>query len=215
MRFIALDFETSGRSSERHAPVSIGMAVMDGEDVLAETEFMIGPTKHWKTGAIEREYDINALIISGTHWKDVLAAPHPKAVVEQIREFSAANDAMNLTIKAFNAPFDIAFFSLTLFLASDWHPTIKGVMVQPKPPLLGPWQCVLMRARHELSLPDYKLDTVASHFGLARSGEKHGALEDAILCGRIDSRMTAASGNSLDKGVGKQTGAAAMQGETQ
>lgn len=191
MRYLSADFETSGRSHERHAPVSLGLAVMEGENVLASTEFMIGPTKHWKTGEIEREYDVNALKISGTSWKDVLAAPHPKVVVGQITDFADENDARDLPIKAFNAPFDISFYSLLLYLASDWHPTIKGVKVQPKPPLLGAWQCVLMRARAELSLPDYKLDTVAAHFGLSRSGEKHGALEDAILCGRIDFRLAA------------------------
>lgn len=67
--------------------------------------------------------------------------------------------------------------------ASDWHPTERGVKVQPVPPFCGPWECALMRARRDLRLSRYSLDEVAGALGLSRSSDTHGALEDAVLAG--------------------------------
>lgn len=185
MKILALDFETSGTDPSRHAPVQLGLAVMDGNDVLASAEWIIGPTLHWKTGKIEREYSVTALEVSGLSWKAIKTAPLPAAIVSEARRFVAENSAEHLPVWAYNASFDHGFMSTLMFLASDWHPTVRGVKVRPKPFLLGGWHCAMEFAMNSLDLEDYKLDTVAAHFGLSRSTDKHGALEDSILAGRV------------------------------
>lgn len=194
MRVLACDFETSGTDPNRHAPVSVGYAVMEGQVEIASGEWTIGPTHHWKTGQIEREYDVRALEVSGASWPKIKASPQPKVVVAHMAEFAKKHGCADLPVVAFNAPFDLAFYSTLLWLASDWHPTDRGVKVQPAPPFYGPWFCALMLARRELSLAKYDLDTVAAHFGLSRSSDRHSALEDAILAGRAFDRLTAPPG---------------------
>jgi DNA polymerase III epsilon subunit-like protein len=39
-------------------------------------------------------------------------------------------------------------------------------------------------------LGSYTLDAVCAALGLSRSGEKHGALEDAILAGQVFAQLT-------------------------
>jgi len=43
MRFLSLDFETSGLDSRRHFPVSLAVALMDGEEVVDSREWTIKP----------------------------------------------------------------------------------------------------------------------------------------------------------------------------
>lgn len=192
MKVLALDFETSGTDPRRHAPVSVGYAVMEGADVLASEELYVGPTRHWKTGRIEREYDVCALEVSGASWPKVKASPPPAVAVGHMARFAEAHGAAGLTVVAFKASFDMAFYDELLWLASDWHPTERGVKVQPPPPFCGPWQCALALARRSLSLRSYTLDDVAAHFGLSRPSDRHGALEDAVLCGRVYARLAEA-----------------------
>ncbi len=185
MRILSLDFETSGVDPSRNAPVQLGLAVMEGDEVLASAEWVIGPTLHWKTGKIEREYSITVLEVSGLTWKAIKSAPLPVEVIEEARRFVVENGAESLPVWAYNASFDHGFMSTLMFLASDWHPSIRGLKVRPKPLFLGGWHCAMELAMAELDLADYKLDTVAGYFGLSRSTDKHGALEDAILAGKV------------------------------
>jgi len=189
-RFIVLDFETGGLDPNRNAPISLGVALFENGDVTVSQEWLIGPTLHWKTGKIERAYEVNALEVSGISWTRIKAAPKPNVVVSEIMEWALKSQSTDLPVIAYNAPFDFAFYSSLLFLASDWHPTIKGVKVQPPPPFVGPWQCARLLAQSKLTLDDYRLDTVAGHFGLSRSGESHNALEDAILAGQVYAKLT-------------------------
>lgn len=191
MRIVSIDFETGGTDPNRNAPVQLGVALMDGPDVVASQEWLIGPTLHWKTGKIEREYTANALEISGIPWSKIKAAPLPKAVVQDLDAWVTAHGCATHPVVSYNAPFDLSFYSTLLWLASDWHPTEKGVKVQPAPPLLGPWHCALMLARAAYpQSPDHKLDSVAARFGLSRSTDKHGALEDAVLAGLVFHELT-------------------------
>lgn len=188
MRFWALDFETSGTDANRHAPVQLGLALMHGETVIDSTQWLIGPPKHWKTGKITREYDVCALQVSGIGWKQIQEAPSAKQVVDDVARFVARHRFA--TVVAFNAPFDLAFWSQLLFEAGGWGQE-KGQWLTANSPLLGPWQCARLLARDRLVLARYDLDTVASHFGMSRETDRHGALEDAILAGRIFARLTA------------------------
>lgn len=185
MRYIALDFETSGLDPSRHAPVQLGVALFDEGRPVATMEAMIQPPVHYKTGRTTREYDATALEISGLTL-DQLRQAHPaNRVVFDLAQFAIRHKARYLPIVAFNASFDLAFYSTLLFLAGEYD-RHAAAFRPATPPLIGPWHCARMLAQATVpTLPDHKLDTVAARYGLKRTGEKHGALEDAVLAGLV------------------------------
>ncbi len=190
MRFLAADFETSGLVSSRHAPVSLGVALMEDDQVIDSTEWLFSPPLD-RDGQICREYDLKAMEING-HDRDDLAiiGKDHKTVMAELTTWAAGHKARALKVVAFNAPFDYAFYSECLFFAGAWDNSSRSFKVH-KAPLVGPWQCARMIASVEIDLPNFKLDTVAAHFGLARTSETHGAKEDAILAGQVYARLLA------------------------
>lgn len=196
MRFIALDFETSGLDPKRHAPVTLGVAVFENGEVVASQEWLIAPPKDGK-GNINREYDVSALEISGKTWKEIkndgLSAT---MALSYLSTFVSEHGCQDVTVVAFNAPFDFAFYSEMIFMAGGWNQHERR-FEQFVSPLAGPWQCARMLALHRLGeskLSRWNLDTVAGHFGFARETETHGAEMDAILAGRIYATLTGVGG---------------------
>lgn len=185
MKYIALDFETSGLKPGEHAPVSLGVALMEGVDVIDSREWLLAtPTD--KNGRVNRAYDVVALEISGASWTKIKreGVPHAK-VCKDLLDFSCEHGAIHLPVVAFNAPFDFAWYSDLLFLGGSWNQHARKFETF-LPPFAGPWQCARLLAVHAApGLDAYNLDTVAAHYGLSRSTEKHGALEDAILAGKV------------------------------
>ena len=185
MKIIAIDFETSGLRPGEHAPVTIGLALMDGGNVIDSEEWLLGtPTD--KNGRINRAYDVVALEISGTKWTSIKrdGLPHVQ-VCKEMLAFTREHDALYTPVVAFNAPFDFAWYSDLLYLGGSWNQHERRFETF-LPPLAGPWHCARLMAVHALpGLCDYKLDTVADACGLARSGASHCALEDAILAGKV------------------------------
>lgn len=183
MRFVALDIETSGLNPDTHAPVQIGLAVMDDTAVLATYEAILAEFP-------KREYSVKALSISGITWKQIQGGKPVAEVFMELERFIAKWEVGDVPIVSHNAKFDQGFWDILALSCGAWFgkwPDKK--FIKEKELLRGPWICT-MRAtdplRSELTLiPDSKLDTVAAHFGLSRSTEKHGALEDAILAGKI------------------------------
>lgn len=202
-RIIALDFETSGRTPNldweyaditpsKHAPVSLGVALMEGEKVLDSREWLFAPPRHYKTGRIERTYDVAALEISNYTWPQIKREGMAHAdVVRDLDQWVTERAANRATVVAWNSPFDDGFYSDMLFLAGEFVPAFKA-RIAAASPLAGPWQCAMRLARRNLTLADYKLDTVAAHFHLSRETEVHCAREDAILAGRIFHRLATA-----------------------
>lgn len=188
-RFLALDFETSGLVPGTHAPVSLGIALFDGGEPVQTREWLFAPPMY--KDKISRAYDVVALEISGASWVRIKreGVPHAKVCAE-LGALAKEWDAGALTVVAFNAPFDLSWYSDLLFLGGSWDQHTRSYKTFT-PPLYGPWQCVRLAAAADprVQLDSYSLDTVADHFGLARSGEKHGALEDAILAGQIWHRL--------------------------
>jgi DNA polymerase III epsilon subunit-like protein len=189
-RFLALDFETSGTDPRRHAPVSLGVALMEGPEVLDSREWIIAPPKHYKTGRVEREYDVFALKVSGLTLAQIERGLTAIQVCGQLADWSRSNGSKDLAVVAFNASFDLSFYSDLLFLGGRYD-TPSRAFKPFTPPLTGPWQCARMIAQTSVDLPKYDLDTVANHFGFERSTDKHGALEDAILAGRVYAALSA------------------------
>ena len=188
MRIIALDFETGGTDPQRHGPVSLGLAVMDGDTVTATFETLIGPKLN-KKGFPEKEYDVTALSISGIKWPDIKKAPQPVDVWRAATEFVQDNKARSLTVVSHNASFDQAFWSQLRFMAGHFDKATYTFSM-PSEILEGPWICT-RRMASRMNLKDETLDTVAGSLGLSRSSELHGALEDAILAGNTFAKLAA------------------------
>lgn len=187
---IALDFETSGTDPRVNAPVSIGVALMEGEEVIDIRHKIIAPPMY--KGKITKTYDVCALEISGLTWEEIKGGQSATAVLFDLSAWSLMHDAKRLPVVAYNAPFDLSFYSELLFMGRIWNNYTKSFQ-RAKPPFVGPWQCALMMAVDSLDLDAYSLDAVADHFGLARSSEKHNALDDAILAGKIYAKLTEAA----------------------
>lgn len=190
MVYVALDWETSGLLPGTHAHVSLGVAVMEDGEVLHEREWLIAPPM--KNGNVTREYAVNALEKSRYTWpqikRDGLAI---RQVMQEFTEWLAHKTDVppETPVVAFNAPFDLAWYSEALFLAGEWNNSRKCFELF-RPPITGPWHCArLMAMGAGLGLDKYDLDTVAGHFGFARTSERHGASEDAVLAGKVYAKL--------------------------
>lgn len=192
MKILALDYETSGLDPQTHAPVTLGVAVMEGDEILAQAEWLFAPPTD-KNGKINRAYDVTALEINGVSWTRIKRDGLPiSAVMAALGKFAIEHKATSLPVVAFNAPFDFAWYSTCLFLGGSWNQH-RRCFETFKPPLIGPWQCARLMACDSLRLDGYSLDAVCAHFELARTGETHGALEDAVLAGRVFHRLSEAN----------------------
>lgn len=200
-RFVALDFETSGLDPKRHAPVSLGVALMEGLDVIDSREWRFAPPTD-KNGRITREYDAFALEISGNTIETVKAGKPIATVMSDFSKWAKLHNCQGSTVVAFNAPFDLAFYSECLFLGGSWNQHTRS-FESSQPPLHGPWQCVRLMAVNIVRCGRYNLDTVAARFGFSREGTKHGAIEDAILAGKIYASLIGGQENSRSESTGE------------
>lgn len=180
---LALDYETGGLSPERHAPTNLGVAIMEGLEVVDAAEWVFGRMDNIEPKFKRRSYEIGALEISGTPWKAIKEGKHEREILQAFRKWVDRHKAAHAMIVSHNATFDQAFQSDWMFRCGDYDRNVNAYVV-PRSPIGGPWACTMRMAQTLLDLPDYKLDTVCAHFGLARSGEFHGATEDCILAGK-------------------------------
>lgn len=185
MKLLALDFEASNKDPRRGCPVQMGVAVMEGETVLASDEWLIRPPVHYKTGKPMKEVDAYALRISGlsldTIESDGLTSFESCA---RLATFVKDNAAGSMTNLAYNFTFDAESYGQMLFDGGHYDYDLREYM--PFPDILSPkWICAYRMTRRMLadSLIKFSLDDAAGFFGLARGGDAHGALEDAILAG--------------------------------
>lgn len=182
MRILALDFETSGTDPRRHAPIQLGLAVMEGGEVIESRQWLVKPITN-KAGKIVREYDLVAMSISGITFEQLMAeGMNELEIWNQATHFCRKMGASAAHLVSHNAAFDAAFLSDMQYRQGSWK---YGTFEQAPVLNWGPWWCTSRMAQEHLSVANYKLDTCAAHFGLARSSDKHDAEEDAILCGRL------------------------------
>ena len=189
--YIALDFETGGTNPSVHAPVSLGLALMEGEEVFAQEEFIFARMDGDDRKANQRRgYELRAMEVTGLRVSQFAKGEDPERVVELVREWTRKHDAADLPVVSYNASFDQSFWSELLFLTGKWDRTLNAYAVCPEV-FGGPWWCVrrLFRVRFPERVTS-KLDDALAVVGLSREGELHGALEDAVLCGRLLSRLT-------------------------
>lgn len=190
MRFIALDFESGGTDPRIHAPVTLGVAHMDGLDVLDGNEWvfarMDGPERK---SIARRGYELRALEISGVTLAKLRNEGKPERVIfTEFSEWVKKCQGSTLPIVSFNATFDASFYSEWQFLCGAWDNHLGEYKLPPEP-LAGPWECARRLWRSQFPNAKSDLDTAAAFFDLTRTGGIHGAAEDAILAGRVFTRL--------------------------
>lgn len=189
---LCIDLETGGLKADYHAPVSLAAVLMDTPDnVVDSKEWIFQRMDNTEPKFKRRNYDVGALEVSGTTWKQIKEGTPERVVLQEFREFVTKHDASMLTVVSHNAVFDAGFMSDWMFRCGDFDRNVSAY-VMPRCPIGGPWACTMRMAQVLLILPDYKLDTVAAHFGLSRSGETHGATEDCVLAGQVYAHLTRA-----------------------
>lgn len=185
---LALDFETGGLDARVHAPITLGVAMMEGDEVLFQKEWifarMDGDDRKHKRG-----YELRAMEINGIRLSDLKAGQEESRVLLELDTELSCRRANPSAIVSHNAVFDQQFYEEIVYRCGAWS-NAERRFVQHRHILPWPWVCTKRIASYYLELPDYKLDTCIKRFELARSGETHGALEDAILCGKLYNRLT-------------------------
>ena len=192
-KFLALDFETSHLDPNVGAPVTLGIAVMEDAEVLDSKEWVIAPPTHWKDKSqIMRCYDERARLIHGYTLEYLIEHGEPAVkVCMALSEFVTRNHVGNHPIVAYNAVFDMNFYSTLLFLGGEYDRGTNAFRPYPSP-LSGPWQCAKQLAeRRALRVENFKLATVAPFLGVGEQSDVHGALADAILAGRVFAKLRA------------------------
>lgn len=187
--FIALDFEGSGKDPRRHAPTQIGLALFEEDTVVATLETLIGPPRHYKTKAITREYDVVALELTGFTMKQLLEAPEPAEVCGMVRAWVREHAIGSLPLVAFNAGgYDWPMMRELSFLGGGYDRHACRFLPSPLG-LSHRWVCAMELAMAKIDpaeIEGYRLDNVVAYLGIeGRETEHHGALEDAILAGRV------------------------------
>lgn len=191
---LALDFEGTNKDPRKGAPCQIGLAVMDGEGVIASDEWLIAPPRHYKTGKPTREVDAYALEVSGLTLADIESGLTSYLSCARLASFVKDNNAGSLPVVAYNIGYDYECYGQMLYDGGHFDRDVYEYL--PFGDVLGAkWICAFRMSRRLLSgdLIKFSLDDVAAYFGLSRVGGKHGALEDAILAGRIYARLLARS----------------------
>lgn len=186
---LAADFETGGTDPEQHAPVSLGLAVMGGDEVLASQHWIFGDQSKNDKAHMRRDYNVGALRISGYTWKQIQDGMPPEKVLLEVRQFLSQNGVTAETvIVSHNAIFDQRVLSDLCFRLGEFD---RGRLKQWMPipsPLVGPWACTQRMASNIPGI-SVKLDGVAQYFGLSQP-VPHNALGDAILAGMIYDRLS-------------------------
>lgn len=162
--FTAIDFETA--NEERGSVCAVGLArVRDGIITRADAWLVYPPTgDRFTNTSIHR---IRPADVAEAHdW------PRIAARVDAIADGSP--------LVAYNARFDRGVFDAACHLA-ELHPAPYR------------WFDALQLARTHLSLPAYKLPTVAQHLGLTPF-DHHDPRQDAVACAQIVLELAAATG---------------------
>jgi DNA polymerase III epsilon subunit-like protein len=156
---------------------------MEDGRLVRSHHWILAPAKDDR-GRYRRRYEIASLEVSGITWKQILAGTPINQALDELREFANLHDAHELPVVAYNASFDFAMYTDQLFLCGCYDRSQRRFHAV-RPPMVGPWICARLAAQAQLDLPDYKLDTVAAHFGMKRPERNHDALADAILTGQV------------------------------
>lgn len=186
MRFVAYDTETGGLDPRQHAIVTIGVALMDGVEVVDSREWLAADQSVAPKAFLRRDYCVGSLAISGvSHERIVNEGVSLWAIMRDLHKWARGHEVgVDTPIVSHNAPFDSAFLSDALFRLGEYDRDHGKVIGYPCP-LPGPWVCTQRMFSNLYPCEPYSLDNCLARFDLRRDGELHGALEDAVLCGKL------------------------------
>lgn len=169
-RLLFLDVETTGLSVDDRI-VSLGMARIHAADLL----------KTGSSGSHAFNADIVHLVFNPERpnhpaaqrvhgWSDDILARQPRfaAHASTVLEMLEGSDVW----LAHNISFDLRFIDLE-FKRLDRSPVRRSTF------------CTMEKAKSEWRGETSRLDHCIGRIGLKRSGERHGALEDAVLCAAL------------------------------
>jgi len=191
-RVVALDFETSGLSSQYDYILQVGLAIMEGGEVVDEpfytrvqpnlAKFKIsGDALAAQLGDIFTEDGMGKL---ATFMMALRDAPSSREVAQSLASWSERTGAWKFPVVAHNASFDCAFFSQWKFQQSS--------VLRPSP-LSAVWiDTITMMERAFPGGQSYNLDTCLLLAGLPSRPADHDALQDALLAGRLYAHLVEA-----------------------
>lgn len=191
IRYIAADFETSGTSPLRNAPVSFGVCLFEGASwdqvqCVSKERWLFSPIL---TGIRPRIYEPKAEAIHGLSIEKLRAeGVDVKDVLLCVRTWAKRYDAVSLPIVAHNAPFDYGFYHECLLLAGQ-RSHIDDVFRRHPAPLLGGWHCTQMLAESVFRLRGYRLDDLRRKYRIDIARDRHDCTVDAEICGFVLAQM--------------------------
>lgn len=163
-QFVVVDLETTGLSPRTCQIIEVGALRVDMATGAREGFSSFVRCEGALPHHITRLTGINAGMLDG--------APAGAQVVAELAGF-----IRGLPIVAYNAGFDMSFLRAAAPEVFEAHPVV----------------CALQAARRYLRLPDYKLATVARHFGVNQAAA-HRALDDCLTTLSIFEGIRAISG---------------------
>lgn len=185
MKFLTLDFETSGDNPVYDYILQVGAAVMD-ETGMVHDQFTCRITPRqkmkMKLEAIESQSgEITPESIA--KWYRTITTNTISSIEAFIafRDWVADGNYVQYPVVGWNAHFDHAFWGNWLFQNNF---RANGSVLSPT------WICAMMEARnHPLGLRNYGLDIVATCVGAGDRPKAHDALVDAVLAGTVYGRL--------------------------
>lgn len=168
-RLIVVDTETGGLRADRHALLSIAAVDSEGGEAFHS---LVRPSADW---LVEKE----ALEINGLSLDFLRDAGRAEAVVmnEFVQWMKARKGAV---FAGANPGFDVAFLEAAAKRCGvEWRAgrtlDLRGAA------WLAHERNIISLPQNSEGNPKLSLDAIAEALGLGRSGEKHDALEDALL----------------------------------
>jgi DNA polymerase III epsilon subunit-like protein len=185
-----LDFETGGLLPTQRTPVTLGLAIFEGGEVVKSKEWAFKPLRDSKG---KRKYDYSECA-SEIHGKSLAWLEENglgwRRIYNEVTDFLGCGifGVWDDLIISHNAPFDCEIWSTFIFHLGAYCDT--DFVWKPKRELLaGPWQDTKRIAQSEELLlgedPSLKLTVLAKKYGIGEQGDIHGAEADAILAGKL------------------------------
>jgi len=185
--YLFVDLETGGLYADKHSILQIA-AIFTDLDFNIQSYFMSYVNPH-----PELKVTKEALLINQLKWEDLVKAPSESAVALALHHF-ASMPGQKARFAGYNCQFDLEFLSLM------WkRQNVLSV------PYQVPWLDLYAAAKSKLGnnsgLPNFKLVSVANHFGINVSGA-HDALQDLFMTIEIAKLLKAMPDNPhKDRGI--------------
>ena len=161
IRYIAMDVETTGLSCFNDRIVELSAVLFENGSIIKEFTSLVNPQCH---------IPLDVVKIHGIDDEMVKDAPDGKTMLLKWNETMHWIDDPTIVFVAHNARFDMSFLAQTMQRAGY---TTSMHYVDS-----------LSICRKLLSLPNYKLNTVADHYHIINP-QAHRAYADALTCGKI------------------------------